>query len=102
MTNTMMKIMNDEALTFVTGGDNGDARYEHDNGIQLYHVGESVEVYFSGYHITTVNATVIEVSTTRMIKSWNDWNEIEVPYYLVKYAGGKTEWVTANGIERRK
>ena len=98
----MTRTINDELLTKVTGGDWGDSNYEHDNGIQLYNVGDYVEVYTDHFHLFTMNAKVQNVSSKKVITNWHNWNEIEVPFYKVRFTGGdRTEWISSDWIERK-
>ena len=96
-----MKAMTDEALELVTGGDYGDSNYEYENNIQLYNVGDSVQVYRTGFHITTVSATVIGVTKEEMSAHWYSTDTITAPQYEVQYADGTTEAVSADFIERK-
>ena len=102
MTDTkMMKAVNDEMLTIVVGGNDGDSKYEHDNDLYLYNIGDIVEVYLTGYHITTRRAKIIDISTESKFTSWKDWSIINAPYYMVLYENNKYEWVFADSIERK-
>ena len=84
------KAMNNEMLTKVTGGDNGDVSYERKNGIALYKVGDQVEVYRTDLHITTRRAVV------EAVREYDGY----ITYYVVFLDSNKFKWVTANGIQR--
>ena len=96
MTNTMM--MNDEALTFVAGGDNGDKDFEAQNKIQLYDIGDTVEVYSNFLHIFTNRGRIINTKRVTVQKLFGTQTYCE---YLVKYEDSGLEWVTADDIERK-
>ena len=99
MMNTI-RMMEDRTLSFVAGGNDGDSKFEHDRGVVLYKVGDTVEVFESGWHIMTKRGTIIEVGTKNIHPSiWNT-SRLDVPAYLVKFEDGHEKWVVSNDIER--
>ena len=96
-----MMAMDDEALEAVTGGDYGDSNYEYENGVRLYNIGDTVEVYFTPFHSSTTRATIEAITTTKIKIAWYDWRNIKVPFYQAVFDNGCYEWVTADDIERK-
>ena len=94
---TNMKAMNDKALTFVTGGDKGDKDIEKNCGVKLYHVGETVEVYMSIFHIRTRRGTIIAESR---VDCATEHSSSTYYKYKVEFSGGDVLWVTADDIQR--
>ena len=100
MTGTV-KAVNDEELAFAAGGNYGDAKFEHDRGVVLYKVGDTVEVFDSELHFCTTRGTIIKIDTARIRNSIFDYCMITVPYYLVKLENGVKKWAISDDIERR-
>ena len=87
-----IKAVNDERLTFVTGGDNGDAQKEMAGNYCMYKIGDSVEVYkFTDFHVWTNHAVIIDIFDSK--------SNIIPRAYLVRYDDNSTRWVSANEIE---
>ena len=89
MKNTM-KAMNDEALTLVTGGDEGDLEYEIASGKALYKVGDHVEVYKTPMHwFLTWGGTITKVKV-----------EDKCPWYFIELDNGMYGWYYSDDIQR--
>ena len=84
-----IKAMNDEALTFVAGGNNGDKELELKYDAPFYRVGDSVEVYVSSLHWHTIHAVVI--SSEKRSYGY---------FYIVEYDDKNVSQVTADDLER--
>ena len=100
MAHAKMNAINDEALSFVAGGDYGDSKYEHNNNVCLYKPGDVVEVYTSKFHVRTVRGTVIRASMTEIEIGLCYRLTIPVPCYLITTENGVTDWYIADRIER--
>ena len=93
------KMMNDEMLRKVTGGDNGDTYKEIVKDMPLYSVGQVVKVYISGLHLFSRQATVLAVNynTTDMKLSQFGYQD-HYFNYTVEYSDGKQSYVLADDI----
>ena len=96
MMNTRM--MNDEMLTKVAGGNYGDTCKEFDSGIQFYNVGDTVEVFNTLFHASTKRGVIEAVGEEYL--HVRDFTGGYVPKYFVRYSRNSAEWVFANDIER--
>ena len=87
---TNIKVMNENALLKVTGGNNGDTDIENKSRTPLFSVGQSVEVFIMHYfHIHTRHATIVAVTP-----HYNGF------VYTVIYDNGDVKEVYADDIER--
>ena len=93
-----MNIINEEELNAVTGGDNGDTKWETEHDTPLYHVGDTVYVYDTPFHIGSTEAKVVEAnglwSLDYQLKK-REWR------YIVQYKNGKKKEVTADRIKNK-
>ena len=85
-----IETMNDEALTFVAGGNNGDKELELKHDAPFYMVGDSVEVFVSSLHWHTRHATVI-------ISEKRSYGYV----YIVEFDDKNVCQVTADDLERK-
>ncbi|MDO4467267.1 MAG: hypothetical protein Q4C49_09745 [Bacillota bacterium] len=86
-----MKQMNEETLVNVAGGDYFDHEEELKTGKPLYQIGEQVEVYNTGWHITTTRGIVIDIR--------------QLPEGIFEYLvdrDGIRSWFLAADIESKK
>ena len=86
----------DEALENVAGGNNGDTEKEYETHQRMYSVGETVEIFKSGFHWHTTRGVIIEVKNTDEY----DYDMV-VPCYKVRLENGKEDWYYADDIERK-
>ena len=93
--------MNDDMLRKVTGGDFGDSKYEHDNNVYLYKVGDTVEVYSNILHVNTKRAVILEVKKGNVPKSQWSFSTIVSPLYKCRFDDGSLAWASSNTIERK-
>jgi len=90
----------DDQLDKVSGGDSGDVYKEIADNMQdvkpLYKVGDRVEVYNTGFHVST-KAGVIQSVTIRKTRGGSGY----IPYYTVYiYEDNETKEVISDDIER--
>ena len=85
-----MRMMTNEMLTKVTGGDNGDISYERKTGKALYKEGDEVEVYRTCLHCFTRKAIV------EAVREYNGY----ITYYVSFVDSNEYKWATANDIQR--
>jgi len=93
--------LNDSQLDKVTGGDFGDSDKEYadtpEGVVFLYNIGDHVEVYTTGFHVTTTGGTIID----RRVGSTTSGCETKYQgEYLVRFDNGKESWHIADYIER--
>ena len=99
MTGTI-KMINDEMLTMVNGGDNGDAEkdcsYEHPK----YQIGDCVNVYLTGLHFLCKTGKVIDKSY-RAVTDKNGVLKYHCWFYKIRFSIGlfSTDWFTADDID---
>ena len=89
MMNTV-KMMEDKALTRVTGGDYGDSAVDYK--APLYYIGDRVEVYISIFHWHTKSGTVVE---------WGRYDRCPNEY-LIEFEDGSRKWFYAERIQRKE
>ena len=88
-------------LLYVTGGDSGDAVYECKNHVQLYNVGDYVEIYHTVLHIHTFRARIVQVKVWEDMCGFNMFDRYDVIHYFVKKDDADCgTWVTADRIQR--
>ena len=85
MMNTNVRLNNNEMLRNVAGGDYGDTRYEDKHNVQLYNVGDRVEVYDNDFHTTTERGTITEVNLEVCDDELDDNYGKLVYYYYVHF-----------------
>ena len=96
-----MKELMDTALIKVTGGNYGDSKFEHDHNLQLYKVGDQVEVFTDSFHTFTRHAVITNV-TLGWVEEGHIWNRlwVEAPLYTVRYDDKTLATTSAKDIER--
>ena len=97
MMNTI-KAMNDETLTFVTGGDNGDAKKDTNSYNSKYLVGHEVYVYLTGLHFLYQVCKIVAKTYSPV---YNENGSLEYYCWHYKVTGtfsNEPFWITADDI----
>jgi len=93
--------LSENELQQIAGGDQGDSEMESrpDGSVAFkYNVGDTVEVYRSGWHIRTIRGTIIARDTTDVML--HGGHLVNVGNYTVQLENGNTVEVTLDDIER--
>ena len=93
------KMMNDEMLVKVTGGDNGDARKDTKEDRPWYAVGDALWVYITPIHFLRALRYVVDRYYGAEFKAGGEADYFCWHYKVKDDITGLTSWVTADDIE---
>ena len=98
------KMVNENELDSVNGGDWGDTAWENNNHRNMYHIGDEVEVYSSLLHNGTDHGKITAMKRDFANENFFDFSKKKCYMYYVEFEGAffNTDgWFTANLIKSK-